>query len=688
MKNKFMLGVNYWASNAGTKMWQEFDASIIEKDLKALSSNGVNTVRLFPLWPDFQPISAIHVCGGVFQEVAYKGDQSLPFTTAGQNGVDEEMCCKMDIVLDLALKYNIDIIMGLLTGWMSGRMFTPPAFEGKKLVTDAFAVKWEIKYVSYIVSRFKDHKSVISWDLGNECNCLQFDITADESYVWCANISNAIKKMDNTRPIISGLNCIHGKNSDTPFSPKILGETTDILCTHPYPYFYDQCLNGDSISFRSLMHSSCDTLLHTNLSGKPAFVEEIGTLGPMYCDEQRAGVFARINMYESLSQGFPGFLWWCGFDLNHLQFPPYDWFMWENELGVMIDNKTPKPIISEMKSFASFIKTHNLEKLPTSTKHAVCILSKEQSIWTIAYGTYMLARQAGFNLQFCYANDEIPISDLYILPSITGGEPIYKRCFQEVLKRVSKDGASLYISMDKKAFMSNFNVVTGVTINNVSERASKFEFEISNESYSLNYDYIYDTFPTTAKTLISSKVERSISQNMQIKDKIAQTHFVANVQHSEQVVAESLGVACANKPKCKESTVNNEAPFNLMYENQYGIGKIYTLLIPIEKIACESTDLISDEYAMPLFEIYNLFKPKTIANKTCKNVAINEQVIRDEILVTLVNAGESCYESVTIDSDYEIDRILLPEALCKATNNSLQCNLTKGDICMFYIKKK
>ena len=52
----FAIGCNYWASNAGMYMWRNFDAEVVEKDFALLSANGVDTVRIFPLWPDFQPV--------------------------------------------------------------------------------------------------------------------------------------------------------------------------------------------------------------------------------------------------------------------------------------------------------------------------------------------------------------------------------------------------------------------------------------------------------------------------------------------------------------------------------------------------------------------------------------------------------------------------------------------------------
>ena len=56
---EFLLGCNYWASNAGTDMWKDFDIDIINKDLSLLSKNGVKYLRVIPNWRDFQPVSPI-----------------------------------------------------------------------------------------------------------------------------------------------------------------------------------------------------------------------------------------------------------------------------------------------------------------------------------------------------------------------------------------------------------------------------------------------------------------------------------------------------------------------------------------------------------------------------------------------------------------------------------------------------
>lgn len=46
MKNEFLIGCNYWASNSGTEMWRNFDESVIRNDLKILTENGIEYMRV------------------------------------------------------------------------------------------------------------------------------------------------------------------------------------------------------------------------------------------------------------------------------------------------------------------------------------------------------------------------------------------------------------------------------------------------------------------------------------------------------------------------------------------------------------------------------------------------------------------------------------------------------------------
>ena len=156
----FQLGCNYWASHAGVYMWRNWDRAVVEADLARLSRCGVNVLRVFPLWPDFQPLTRLLSNGG---SELRRGDTPLDRTTPeGLAGVDAQMMHRFEELLSIAEQHRICLIVPLITGWMSGRMFYPPAFEARNPITDYETVKWEIRFVKYFVRCFKDYRCILA----------------------------------------------------------------------------------------------------------------------------------------------------------------------------------------------------------------------------------------------------------------------------------------------------------------------------------------------------------------------------------------------------------------------------------------------------------------------------------------------------------------------------------------------
>ena len=125
---QFALGCNYWASHAGTNMWKDWRPDVVEADLKQISESGMQIIRVFPIWPDFQPIVQYYSSDGSLKEIRFK-DGPLPGSGPGKDGMSLEMLEHFRQFADLAQKYNIKLVVGLVTGWMSGQLFVPQALE-------------------------------------------------------------------------------------------------------------------------------------------------------------------------------------------------------------------------------------------------------------------------------------------------------------------------------------------------------------------------------------------------------------------------------------------------------------------------------------------------------------------------------------------------------------------------------
>lgn len=453
--SEFMLGCNYWASHAGAEMWKNWDEEQVERDMKDLSEYGVKYLRVFPNWKDFQPVMPVYGGEGRIKEYMLEGcrEPENPWY------LDEVMLDRFGKFCTVAEKYGMKLIVGLITGWMSGRLFIPSALNGKNLCTDPVALKFELLMVRGIVSRFRDRDVIYAWNLGNECNCMSKVNTREEAMVWTAAVSNAIRAADPDRPVISGMHSLSVDRDAWRITDQ--ADWNDILTTHPYAYFVPYCRNDPIDSIRTLMHGTCETMLYASVGKKPCLVEELGTLGPNICNDDISGSFMRLNLISNWANGSAGLLWWCAHEQLNLETPPYNWFMLERELGMLDINRRPKPILKEMKKFSDWLGTVDFE-LEAPVKDALILLTKEQDCWATAFMSFILGKQAGVTLDFLAPNLDIPDSAVYFMPSVHSGCPLYARYYNQLLDKVY-NGAVLYVS-NGDAFFNKREEVFGASV--------------------------------------------------------------------------------------------------------------------------------------------------------------------------------------------------------------------------------
>ena len=460
----FVVGCNYWASHAGTRTWSDWRPAVVDHDLRKLAKAGLQVLRVFPLWPDFQPIHTPRGGHGRPVEVRF-GEEPMPDDPTGQAGVAAVMLERFGAFLDLADRHGLRCIVGLVTGWMSGRLFVPPALESLNPLTDPQSIRWQVRLVRQLVSAFRGHPAVLAWDLGNECNCMG-PANRDQAYAWTATIANTIRAADPTRPIVSGM---HSLTPDGAWTMQDQGELTDVLTTHPYPMFTPHCGKDPLNTFRSILHSTVESRYYADLGGQPCLCEEIGSLGPQFGSEAVAAEYMRACLWSLWAHDCHGALWWCGFEQTHLGHAPYDWNWCERELGLFRANGSPKPVLREFTAFRAALAALPFRRLPPRRRDAVCLLSQDQDTWAVAYSAFGLAKQAGFDLEFQHAEQPLRPASLYLLPATRGGNIISRRRWLKLLERVAA-GATLYTSMDE-AVMHEFSRWAGLRIVTREQRA-------------------------------------------------------------------------------------------------------------------------------------------------------------------------------------------------------------------------
>ena len=464
----FVVGCNYWASHAGTAMWGDWRPGVVDADLRRLAEAGLQVLRVFPLWPDFQPIAELSTAQGQPVEIRH-GEAPLPDTEAGRAGLAETALSRFGELADIAGRHGLKLIVGLVTGWMSGRLFVPPALERRNVLTDPMAIMWQVRFVRCFVRRFREHPAILAWDLGNECNCMGAVPSAEAAWSWSCAISSAARVEDPSRPVVSGM---HGLLPDAraPWRIQDQGELMDVLTTHPYPYFTPHCDQDPVTSMRTILHSTAESRFYADIGDRPCLAEEVGTLGPMVASDDASARFLRAALFSLWAHDCHGLLWWCASDQHHLTHAPYDWHAYERELGLFRVDGRAKPVVQTLGRFRQFLDGMPSRRLPPRVVEAVCILTHGQDTWGAAYAAFVLAKQAGFDLAFQFADQPLREAPLYLVPSIRGGGPLSRRIWLALQEKV-RAGATLYLSHDD-GMVSGFTELFGLQVESRTRRTA------------------------------------------------------------------------------------------------------------------------------------------------------------------------------------------------------------------------
>lgn len=539
----FFTGINYWDSQHATKMWQEFDESVIDEDMRVMRAAGVDILRVFPLWSDFQPLTGGDSAKGVY-EFQMDG-KTLPDTEAGRAGVSEEMCLRFERFCSLADKHGLKLIVGLITGQMSFGGFYPPVFKGAhNAVSDPAMCKWELRYIKYLVGRMKKQSAIVGWDLGNEVEHIAADVEPDAFYFWCASLANAIRVADPTRPVISGF--AKGGITEGKANSLEVGEYCDVHTVHPYVFWK---LKDPIHTMRPVMDISFWARMGEDISDIPTFVQEFGSIGYMNCSYETEAAFYRGAALSCMAEGAHGVMWWCAFDQGHHTFTPYNWNNIGSQYGFFKADRTPKPIVEANRYLRGFAEAVP-EGLPRSISDACILIPREnEKIERILQSAYIMAKQAGLNADFAYTLSPIPDASLYLLACPQGHKAITKERWNELLEKV-KGGSGLFLSLSKGLFRE-VPETFGVCIHYRYDRAYRCHMQLDGETLPVDSKFAFDIEPTTARVL-----------------------------------------------------ARDEQGNPVLFENDYGAGKTYLCTLPLEECVGERTGVFFEEDAPAYYKVY------------------------------------------------------------------------------------
>lgn len=578
----FVTGINYWDSENAINMWEKFDPLVVESDFKKLKSVEITYLRVFPLWPVFQPLCSLN------SGYEYRmGEHQLPDTSAGRAGVSEQACEQFEYFCRLSEKYGFKLIVGLITGHMSFRNYIPPAFTGKNIITDPTVIKWQLRFVRYFVSRFKDTNAIVGWDLGNEINNFIGNDASDAFYLWCSTISSAIRTCDPSRPIITGFGSSNKIESDGCKLTEI-AEYADWNTTHPYSIFYTD--TDPVTSMKCILDLPFQCRLSDDISKRPTFIQEFGAIGYMNCSRRTEALYYRAAAHTALAHNCHSIMWWCAFDQGKLDYAPYDWNNIGSDYGFFDSDGNAKPVAAENIKFSKFLKSIG-GTLPEYRTDAVVLIprdenGKDTSKDTLR-ATYILAKRSNLDIKFSYVMDQIPDAPLYIFSSLCGMKSITRHRLAELLEKV-RNGSVLYISLDTALFRM-IPELTGVQF------ATRAVYKNS-------------------KTIMLSGEKLPIDANVE---------FSLESVHAEIISADEFGTPCFF---CKD----------------YGKGKIFFLMLPLEAYLAKREGAFYKEneprYDLIYRKLANAAGIHRVADSSNHFVRLTEHPVNDhEVYVYAIN---------------------------------------------------
>lgn len=598
----FMMGCNYWGSAAGTEMWKRWDGASVERDLAELAQYGVRYMRVFLNWRDFQPIHAIRGWNNYIHEYRLHGETLLPDAF----GLDEACMAHFADLCRFAQENHIRLIVALVTGWMSGRTFAPPALEGLNHISDPESLKWQTRFVRGFVRRFRDNPAICAWDLGNEFNCISPSESRSTSYVWTALISDAIRSEDPTRPVMSGMHSL-SPNVDAKWTIQDQGELTDILTPHPY---LSPTVGGEVMPLTEIPTTMIPTFqcaFYGGIGRRPAMLQEIGTFNDQFGNQELAAQNMRVNVWSAWANGAKGYLWWCAHEQLALNYPPYSWSAVERELGLLNADYSPKPVARMMKQLTGELEALPVDPLPPKQVDAVYVATRQETPFHEATAAYAMAKQVGFEMSFVYFDQPLPEARFYLAPSLVGWAPMDMEMYNALLEK-ARGGATVYFSSGT-GVISEFESVTGLVSDGQKQNTQMLRADFG--GYELPFSY---------------------------------TH---------QFLLRSIGA---------EVLAQDAEGCVIFARHSYGKGTVYYLNFPLEAMLWAHRDWIGDP-ATPFYRIYAEMTQSIRAEKPAlrkhPNIGLTYHPIDETrtIAVAINYSGTGCDNPIEWKPEYRVSCI-------------------------------
>ncbi|MFH9586705.1 glycosyl hydrolase [Streptomyces luteogriseus] len=324
MPSAVRFGVNYTPSEGWFHHWLDFDLDSVRADLDSIAALGLDHVRVFPLWPYFQPNRTLVRPRAVEQLVA---------------------------LADAAAERGLDVNVDGLQGHLSSFDFLPAwtrTWHRRNLFTDPDALDGQENLLRTLAAALADRPNFIGMTLGNEVN--QFSsgphpdpdrATPGEIDTWLARMLAACEEGAPGRLHLHAEYDATWYQDDQPFTPGQAARHGAVTAVHSWVF------NGTAQRYgRTSVPSEHHAAYLVELSKawaddphRPVWLQEVGAPAPLVPPEH-AAAFTEATVANALDcPGLWGITWWCSHDVSRslADFPELEY-----GLGLLTNDREPK----------------------------------------------------------------------------------------------------------------------------------------------------------------------------------------------------------------------------------------------------------------------------------------------------------------------------------------------------------
>lgn len=315
------FGVNYTPSNGWFHHWLDFCIDDVRADFEAIASLGLDHVRVFPLWPVFQPNRGL---------------------------VRPQAVEQLGQMLDAAGELGLDVQVDVLQGHLSSFDFYPSwvqTWHRRNIFVDTEVISGQRFYIRTLAEALRDKPNFLGFTLGNEVNLLTESnpCTPEQAAEWIDTLLAECEKAAPGHPHVHSEYDAVWYESEHAFLPEHAARKGAMTTVHSW-VFNGTAQRYGPLSVESVHHAEYLVELakaHADDPQRPVWLQEVGAAQPEISAEQ-APEFAEQTLANVLTcSNLYGVTWWCSFDVDRalVDFPEREY-----ELGLMTTERKVKPL--------------------------------------------------------------------------------------------------------------------------------------------------------------------------------------------------------------------------------------------------------------------------------------------------------------------------------------------------------